>query len=65
MVKAKFVGSSTVNTYKTAQFNAIAGNKISMSESTWDSIVSKGDDKLFKDVVKVEKSFPAQRTVGA
>lgn len=65
MVKAKFVGSQSINTYKTAEFNAVAGNKVSMSESAWDSIVSKGDDKLFTNIVKVDKSFPAQRTIGA
>jgi hypothetical protein len=65
MVKAKFIGSATVMTYKTAQFDACKNNKVAMSDDTWEGIVSKGDDKLFTEISKVGEAFPAQKTVGA
>jgi len=63
MIKAIFIGSDEVRSYKTKNFHASRGNTVYMPLLTWNQIKEKGDDKLFAKVEKLKKVFPIQKTV--
>lgn len=64
MIKARFRGSSKINSYQTPDFSASKGNVVYMNNSTWNEIKSKKDDNLFTVIEKVDRDFPEPKTIG-
>jgi hypothetical protein len=64
MVKAKFNGDAENTSYQCAEFNASAGNTVSMPNARWDAIGIEGKQGLFTLISNDEEVFPAQTTVG-
>ena len=64
MVKAKFNGDAENTKYQCAEFNAGAGNTVSMPNARWDAIGSENKQGLFTVISTDDGEFPAQTTIG-